>query len=75
VIYVRVAVVITLLLFVAPLATPAGPTYWQMLATKRSLVTEAAIGLALAMTWTLRRTAELLFLRASGRRLRASTQR
>lgn len=74
-IYVRGAVVITLLLFLAPLATPAGPVYGQMLATNRRLVSEAAIGLALATTWTLRRTSELLFLRASGRRLRASAPR
>lgn len=74
-IYVRVAVVLTLLAFLAPLATPAGPTYWQMLATNRRPIAEAAIGLALAMTWTLRRAAEMLFLRASGRRLRASAER
>lgn len=74
-IYVRIAVVLTLLAFLGPLATPAGPTYWHMLATNRRLVMEAALGLALATTWTLRRGAELLFLRASGRRLRATARR
>jgi hypothetical protein len=72
--YVRLALVTTLLLMLGPLATPAGPTYWRLLQARPALTLEATIGLTLALTWTLRRLAELLFLRASGRRLRASEE-
>lgn len=74
-IYVRIAAVTSLLLVLGPLATPAAPTYARMLATNKALVLEATLGLTLALTWTLRRLAETLFLRASGRRLRATSGR
>lgn len=73
--YVRAAVIVTLLLFLWPLATPAGPAYGRLLGANVRLVLEGAIGLALALIWTLRRLGALLFLRSSGRRLRAAAHR
>ena len=73
--YVRLATLTALLLFLAPLATPAGPTYWRLLTAHPWLTLEAVLGLTLALTWTLRRLAETLFLRASGRRLHATLER
>ena len=73
--YVRIAALAALLLFLAPLASPAGPTYWQMLTARPWLTLEAILGLTLALTWMLRRLAETLFLRASGRRLHATLAR
>ncbi len=73
--YVRWALLTALLLLSWPLATPAGPTYARLLWTQRTLTLEAACGLTLALTWLLRRLAEILFLRASGRRLRATSAR
>jgi hypothetical protein len=73
--YVRIAALTALLLFLWPLASPAGPTYGRMLTARPWLMLEAILGLTLALTWLLRRLAETLFLRASGRRLHATLER
>ncbi len=72
--YVRIAVVLTLLLFLWPLVSPAGPFYARLLASASALVVEGIVGLVIVLTWTLRRLAEVVFLRASGERLRAAAR-
>lgn len=73
--YVRIAAVVTLLVFLWPLATPAGPAYARMLVHQRAWIAEGLIGMGVLLVWLLRRLAEVVFLRASGRRLRALVER
>ncbi len=72
--YVRVAVVLALLLLAWPLATPAGPAYARLLARRGQRALEGALGLIAFLVWGLRRLSAWVFLRASGGRLRASSQ-
>ncbi len=72
--YVRIAALLVLLLFLGPLATPAGPTYARLLVHDVGATLEGLLGGAAFLTWVLRRLAEAILLRASGRRLRAATR-
>lgn len=71
---VRVAVVLALLLLAWPLATPAGPAYARLLARRGQQALEGTLGLIVFLMWSLRRLGAWLFLRASGGRLRATSQ-
>jgi hypothetical protein len=50
-----------------------GPSWLALLLAQRWLVLEAWAGSALAITWLLRALAAVIFLRASGGRLKASS--
>lgn len=52
-----------------------GPPYLAALQAEARLSVEAWLGITLALTWLLRGVASLVFLRASGGRLRAATRR
>lgn len=73
--YVRIAAVVTLLVFLWPLATPVGPAYAHLLVRQRAWLVEGLLGFGMLMAWLLRRVAAVVFLRASGHRLRALSER
>lgn len=52
-----------------------GPPYLAALHAEWRLSVEAGLGIALALTWLVRGVASLVFLRASGGRLRAASRR
>lgn len=62
------------LLMVGP-AWWLGPSYLVALQSQARLSVEAWLGLVLALTWLLRAVSSLVFLRASGGRLRATARR
>lgn len=72
--YIRIATVVTLLVFFWPLATPAGPVYAGFLFHNLGPVAEGLLGGVALLTWVLRRLAEVVLLRASGRRLQAAAR-
>lgn len=62
------------LVLVAP-AWWLGPKYLAVLHAQTPLSIEAWLGTALALTWLLRAVGSLVFLRASGGRLRATARK
>jgi hypothetical protein len=55
-------------------AWSSGPMWFALVAAHRRVAFEAWIGWALAITWLLRALSAVVFLRASGGRLRASAK-
>ena len=60
------------MIMLAP-AWSIGPTWLALLAAQRWLALEAWCGFALSVSWALRALSAVLFLRASGERLRAAS--